>query len=75
MTGFVGRQHEFHDQAYVEDWSARFAPTPDRMKLFDAIVDRLSEYALPSLHVVELGVGPAYLADRLLARNLIICLS
>lgn len=69
MTGFVGRQHEFHNRQYVEDWSARFVPTSDRNKLFDTIIDRLGELSLPSLHIVELGVGPAYLADRLLQRN------
>jgi SAM-dependent methyltransferase len=68
VAEIVGKLHQFHDRDYAEGWSQRFTPTPERLKLFDTIIDRLAEAVLPSRHVVELGVGPGYLAERLLAR-------
>jgi SAM-dependent methyltransferase len=66
MENVVGAQHEFHDNQYARDWSDRFIPTPERLQLFDAIIDRITESSLPSRHIVELGIGPGYLAERLL---------
>ena len=68
MENLVGAQHEFHDDQYALDWSNRFVPTPERLQLFDTIIDRIIEASLPSRHVVELGIGPGYLAARLLER-------
>src|SRR5882757_395392 len=70
MSGFVGAQHEFHDAAFVQGWADRFVPTPPRIALFDLILDRIS--ALPNPHVLELGLGPGYMARHILERNLAI---
>ena len=67
MSGFVGAQHEFHDAAFVQGWADRFVPTPPRLALFDLILDRIS--ALPNSHVLELGLGPGYMARHILERN------
>jgi len=64
----IGAQHDFHDPAYAQDWSNRFAPTPPRQALFDLIVEQLITSALPSPHIVELGIGPGYLALEILHR-------
>ncbi|HJM42562.1 MAG TPA: class I SAM-dependent methyltransferase, partial [Nitrospinota bacterium] len=66
MENVVGAQHEFHDDQYAHEWSNRFVPTPERLQLFDAIIDRITGTSLPSRHIVELGIGPGYLAARLL---------
>jgi SAM-dependent methyltransferase len=67
MAGFVGAQHEFHDAAFVQGWADRFVPTLPRLALFDLILDRIS--ALPNPHVVELGLGPGYMARHILERD------
>ena len=66
MTKIIGAQHEFHEAQYARDWAARFDPTPDRLKLFDIILAQLKARPLPASHVVELGIGPGYLASGLL---------
>lgn len=63
---FVGAQHEFHDTQFVRDWADRFVPSPERMQLFDTIIAGITKAAGASCHVVELGIGPAYLAERVL---------
>lgn len=62
----VGAQHEFHDPAYAADWANRFIPTPEREQLFATMIDRLIQEDLPARHIVELGIGPGYLAERVL---------
>jgi SAM-dependent methyltransferase len=69
VNGFVGAQHEFHDAAFVQGWADRFVPTPPRIALFDLILEHVSASGLPSAHVVELGLGPGYMARHLLERN------
>lgn len=66
MPKYVGADHEFHDTDFVQGWADRFVPTPDRLQLFDTIISRVAEGPLPVRHVVELGIGPGYLAERLL---------
>ena len=66
MNEVVGAQHEFHDEEYVTGWATRFAPTPERLALFDAILSELTRRISPTSRVVELGIGPGYLADHLL---------
>ena len=66
MENVVGARHEFHDDQYASEWADRFVPTPERLQLFDAIIDRIVEASLPSRHIVELDIGPGYLAARLL---------
>ena len=69
MSGFVGAQHEFHDAAFVQGWADRFVPTPPRIALFDLILERISAPGLPNAHVLELGLGPGYMARHILERN------
>ena len=63
--GFVGAQHKFHDAAFVQGWADRFVPTPPRLALFDLILQHLSA----NTHVLELGLGPGYMARHILERN------
>ena len=66
MSKIIGAQHEFHSSQYARDWSARFDPTPERVKLFDIMIAQLKADALAARHIVELGIGPGYLASRVL---------
>ena len=69
MSGYVGAQHEFHDAGFVRGWATRFVPTPERLALFDMIADQISRPSVPHAHVVELGIGPGYMARHILERN------
>src|SRR5215475_7764123 len=69
VSGFVGAQHEFHDAAFVQGWADRFVPTQPRIALFDMILQHVSALDLPNAHVVELGLGPGYMARHILERN------
>ncbi len=64
---FVGATHQFHDAEYVQGWAKRFEPTPDRRKLFNLILAELQTNVPTQARVVELGIGPGYLAAHLLA--------
>lgn len=66
MKPVVGASHAFHDDEYVADWANRFAATPDRLALFDMILSRVRSGVSSTGHVVELGIGPGYLANHLL---------
>lgn len=68
MTGFVGAQHEFHDAAFVRGWADRFVPTAPRLQLFDLILEQIRAPGVPNTHVVELGIGPGYMARHILER-------
>ena len=68
MKKFVGAEHQFHDNQFALEWANRFVPTPERLQLFDTIIQQISETPLPASHVVELGIGPGYLAERLLKK-------
>lgn len=65
---FVGAQHEFHNTQFVRDWADRFVPSPERLQLFDTIIDSLAHRLPGAAHIVELGIGPAYLAERILQK-------
>ncbi len=69
MGGYVGAEHEFHDADYVRDWADRFVPTAPRIQLFNMILDQIAQPGVPNAHVVELGIGPGYMARHLLERN------
>jgi SAM-dependent methyltransferase len=69
MTGFVGAQHEFHDADFVQEWADRFVPSPPRLALFDMILDQIQRLGIPDANVVELGLGPGYMARHILERN------
>jgi SAM-dependent methyltransferase len=62
----VGAEHQFHDAAFVAGWADRFAPTPERMALFERMHAELAAALPPDATLVELGVGPGYLAEYLL---------
>lgn len=67
-TTLVGALHEFHDPDYAQDWADRFVPTPARLHLFEMIHAQLLAHIPADGHVVELGIGPGYLAEFLLQR-------
>jgi SAM-dependent methyltransferase len=66
MNKMIGAHHEFDDEEYVEGWAGRFVPTPERLELFTIILSELKSQIPPNGCVVELGIGPGYLADHLL---------
>lgn len=66
MNEVIGARHEFHDEEFVVGWADRFVPTPERLKLFNIILAELKSQVSPNGCVVELGIGPGYLADHLL---------
>ena len=66
MNEVIGAHHEFHDEEFVTGWADRFVPTPERMDLFNIILSELRSRVPPNGCVVELGIGPGYLADYLL---------
>jgi SAM-dependent methyltransferase len=68
MSGYVGAQHEFHDAAFVQGWADRFVPTPPRLALFDLIREHVGRLEKPDVHVLELGLGPGYMARHILER-------
>ncbi len=67
---FIGAEHEFHDPQFVQDWADRFTPSPERIQLFDTIIESVANHSNTTapIRIVELGIGPAYLAERLLAK-------
>ena len=67
-TGYVGAEHAFHDEDFVHGWAERFRPTGPRIALFELILGQLAETLPPNGHLVELGLGPGYLAEHLLQR-------
>ncbi len=69
MSGYVGAQHEFHNADFVRGWAERFVPNSERLELFDMILDQISRSSLPDRHVVELGIGPGYMARHILERH------
>jgi SAM-dependent methyltransferase len=69
MTDVVGAVHEFHDPDYVRDWAERFVPTAPRLELFDLVLAQISKPGVVPRHIVELGIGPGYMARYILERE------
>lgn len=69
MSGYVGAEHEFHDADFVRGWADRFVPTEPRIQLFDMILNQIAQPGVPNTHVLELGIGPGYMARHILERN------
>jgi SAM-dependent methyltransferase len=69
VNGYVGAQHKFHDADFARGWSDRFVPSPPRVALFDLILEQAAMPSIANAHVVELGLGPGYLARHLLDRQ------
>lgn len=68
MSEVIGATHQFHEADYAENWAQRFTPTPERLHLFETILQELQRVVPEEGHVVELGIGPAYLAEYVLTR-------
>ncbi len=64
----VGADHEFHSKEFALGWAERFEPTPERLRLFELITSQLKEAIPNDGCIVELGIGPGYLAKYLLER-------
>jgi hypothetical protein len=64
MTGFVGAQHEFHDAGFVQGWADRFVPSPPRLALFDMILAQIRQLPWSDPNILELGLGPGYMAPH-----------
>ncbi len=66
MQKFTG-PHDYFDRDYVNNW-AEIANTrrPHRAKFIDAFVTELSRLVEPD--VLDLGAGPGFLAEQVLAR-------
>src|SRR3954451_11689026 len=69
MIGFVGAQHEFHDTAFVQRWADRFIPSAPRLALFDMILAQIRQLPRSDPNVLELGLGPGYMARHILERH------
>lgn len=67
-TDFVGAEHEFHSKEFALGWAERFTPTPERLRLFGLIFTQLKQAIPNDGHIIELGMGPGYLASYLLER-------
>ena len=66
MNRVIGAHHEFHDEDYVSDWADRFVPTKERRELFALMCSELKSHIPADAGIVELGIGPGYLAEHLL---------
>jgi len=62
----IGKNHEFHNKEYVLGWADKFEPKPERLELFNAILSELQKLIPENGLVVELGIGPGYLASHIL---------
>ena len=67
MSETIGAEHKFHDEGFAMGLADRFMPTPDRLELFNLILSELKSRISPSGCVVELGIGPGFLADHVLS--------
>ena len=65
---FVGAEHEFHSKEFALGWAERFVPTPERIRLFELIFTQLKDVIPNNGNIIELGIGPGYLANYLLER-------
>ena len=57
--------HDFHDADFSKAWADKFESTPERLRLFQTILQHIEGFG-KELSVLELGIGPGYLADFLL---------
>lgn len=58
--------HEFHNDGFSEEWANKFIPTPARLRLFEIILKNITVEKQDSISILELGIGPGFLADYLL---------
>jgi SAM-dependent methyltransferase len=69
VAGFVGAQHKFHDPNFVQAWADRFVPSPPRLALFDMVHAQIRQLPIDKPNVLELGLGPGYMARHILERD------
>ena len=62
----IGADHQFHDRDYALAWGERFSPTAQRLELFELVLGELRHAVPADGRVVELGIGPGYLAQHVL---------
>ena len=62
----IERLHDFADLAYASEWSKKFKPAGERLRLFQTVQALLTPHTVSGAHVLELGIGPGYLAMHLL---------
>lgn len=60
----IEKLHDFHDIDYVRNWAKEKAPTEERVQLFHDISDFIKEENT----ILELGLGPGFLADFILSK-------
>ena len=53
---------------FAEEWAAKFSPTEPRVRLFETILKQIEEAGCAEKPILELGIGPGYLAGYLLDR-------
>ncbi len=58
--------HEFHDAHFSKEWAEKFKPTPPRIRLFETILKQIEKVGSKTTSILELGIGPGFLADYLL---------
>ncbi len=58
--------HEFHLHQEAKEWADRFVPTAPRLELFGLITRQVLNLRQRKPRILELGVGPGYLAKYLL---------
>ena len=65
----IEKLHEFHDPEFSQAWSDKFKPTPPRLELFDTILTEIQKISSLTKRVLELGIGPGYLAAHILGKH------
>ena len=60
--------HEFHNADFSKEWAEKFKPTAPRIKLFETISGQIEKVGRKTISVLELGIGPGFLAIYLLNR-------
>ena len=64
----IQAKHEFHDADFSKEWAEKFKPTSPRIRLFETILHQIQDAGLNKGLVLELGIGPGFLASFLLQR-------
>lgn len=60
--------HEFHSDDFSKEWADKFKPTAPRVRLFETIYKQIEKLGSSTSFVVELGIGPGFLASYLLEK-------
>lgn len=58
--------HDFHEEEFTKEWAKKFTPTPERLRLFETIIKHLPKPKESFISILELGIGPGFLAEYLL---------